>query len=76
MLCATSMSRTTLKTIDELLQSIEEDVDCSETIYKARSARQLIQVLLQRRDDLDEVIGETITDEEMSKNLRDLGYLE
>ncbi|WP_324661940.1 hypothetical protein [Haloarcula sediminis] len=70
------MPKTILKTIDELLAGIEEDVDSSETIYKARNARQLIQVLLQRRDDLDEAIDETVTDDEIVENLRDLGYLE
>jgi len=70
------MPTTTLDTIDELLEGVQEDVDDSETAYKLRSARQLVHVLRQRQRDLDEAIDETIADEEILANLSELGYLD
>jgi len=70
------MPSATLDTIEELLQSVQDDVNDSETVYKIRNARQLVQVLKQKHDDLDKAIDETITDEEILENLRELGYFE
>lgn len=70
------MSKDTLDTIEELLRSIQGDVSNSDTIYKIRSARQLVQVLRQRHHDLGDAIDETVTDQEILENLRELGYLE
>ena len=70
------MGKTTLETIEELLQSVQKNVEDSDSKYKLRNARQLIQVLQQRNKELDEAIDETITDEEILENLSDLGYLE
>jgi transcription termination factor NusB len=70
------MPSSTLDTIEELLRSIQKDVTDSETLYKIRNARQLVQVLEQKHDNLDEAIDETITDEEILENLRELGYFE
>jgi hypothetical protein len=70
------MPRATLDTIEELLESVQDDVTDSETIYKIRSARQLLNVLRQKHDDLDEAINETVSDEEIIENLTQLGYLD
>jgi len=65
----------TLGRIDELLEGAQADVDDPDTIYKIRNARQLVGVLEQRHADLDDALDETITDEQVLDNLRDLGYL-
>jgi len=70
-----TMPKTTLETLDELLRSVQGEVDDSDAIYRLRSARQLVQVLKQRHDDLDGALDESIDDEEVLENLRDLGYL-
>ena len=70
------MPENALDTIEEILQSVQEDVIDSETAYKIRNARQLVQVVRQKNDDLNEAIDETITDDEIVENLRELGYLE
>ncbi|PSP63301.1 hypothetical protein BRC76_03250 [Halobacteriales archaeon QH_8_67_36] len=69
------MPETTLSRIDELLEGAQADVDDPDTIYKIRNARQLVGVLEQRHADLDDALDETITDEQVLNNLRDLGYL-
>jgi len=65
----------TLGRIDELLEGAQADVDDPDTIYKIRNARQLVGVLEHRHADLDDALDETITDEQVLDNLRDLGYL-
>jgi hypothetical protein len=69
------MAETTLGTIDELLDGALDDIDDPEVRYKLKSAQQLLRVVQQRHDDLEEVVGDVIDDEDMINNLRDLGYL-
>jgi hypothetical protein len=69
------MAETTLGTIDELLDGALDDIDDPEVRYKVKSAQQLLKVVQQRHDDLEEVVGDVIDDEDMINNLRDLGYL-
>jgi len=69
------MPETTLEALDDLLRSVEENIDDSEDVYKLRSARQLVEVLKQRQVDRDEAIENAISDEEILANLRDLGYI-
>ncbi|MFC7230106.1 hypothetical protein N0B31_22155 (plasmid) [Salinirubellus salinus] len=69
------MSKSTLSTIEELLEGVQVDVDDPDAIYKLRSARQLLSVLKQRHKDLDEAVDEAIPDEDILENLRELGYL-
>jgi len=66
----------TLDTIEELLAGAQDDVADPQASYKLRSARQLVHVLRQQNRDLDEAIDETIPDEEILENLRELGYLD
>jgi len=68
------MAKTTLATIDELLEGAFEDVDDPEVRYKLRSARQLLQVVQERQDIIDEAIDTAVEDDEILNNLRDLGY--
>jgi len=69
------MTETTLEAIDNLLRGAEDDIDNSDTVYKLRSARQLVEVLKQRQGDRDEAIEDAISDQEVLDNLRDLGYI-
>lgn len=69
------MPKDAMDTIEELLRGVQDDVHDPETVYKVRSARQLLQVLRQKHDDLDEAIDETVSDKEIIENLSDLGYL-
>ena len=68
------MAETTLATMDELLEGGLDDVEDPEVRYKLRSARQLLQVVQQRKDIMDEAIDTAIEDESVLENLRDLGY--
>jgi hypothetical protein len=70
------MAENTLETIDELLAGTMGDVDDPNVKYKLRSARQLLQVVQQRHDDLDEAIDGAVEDEDILSNLRDLGYID
>lgn len=71
------MAKTTLDTIDELLESALEDTDDSEIRYKLRNARQLLQIVKERhRDIADEGIADAVDDEEILNDLRDLGYID
>lgn len=70
------MAKTTIDTIDELLAGVMEDVEGSEARYKLRNARQLVEVVRQRHHDLDEAIEDSVDDEEILEDLRDLGYVE
>ena len=68
-------SLSTLDALEDLLQSVEEDIDNSDAVYKLRSTRPLVEVLKQRQDDRDKAIEDAIDDEEVLDNLRDLGSL-
>ena len=57
------MGKTTLDTLDELLEGAFDDVDDPDVRYKLRSARQLVQVIQQRHDTLDEAINDAVDDE-------------
>ncbi len=66
----------TFETIENLLDGALEEVDNPEVRYKLRSVQQLLRAVQQRHEDLDEALDETVTDETILSNLRDLGYLE
>ncbi|QPV64835.1 hypothetical protein I7X12_09620 [Halosimplex litoreum] len=70
------MPKTTLEALDELLRGAERDVGDPNTIYKLRSARQLVEVLKQRQGDREDAIEDAIEDEEILDDLRDLGYVQ
>lgn len=71
------MAKTTLETIDELLEGVLNETDDSDIHYKLRNARQLLRVVEQRHQDLaDEGVIEEVDDDELVDNLRDLGYIE
>jgi hypothetical protein len=71
-----TMGETTLETIDELLKGSIEETDDADVSYKLRSARQLIDVVRMRHEEIDETIEEVQLDEEILENLRELGYVE
>jgi hypothetical protein len=70
------MVRDTLETIDELLEGVMNDVDDSDVRYRLRSARQLLELAKQRYKDHDEAIEDIVEDDEILKDLRELGYVE
>jgi len=70
------MAETTLETIDQLLDGVFADVADPDVRYKLRSARQLLQVVQQRHETLDEAIDDAVSDEQILRNLRDLGYID
>jgi len=70
------MPEDAMDTIEELLQGVQNDVQDPETVYKVRSAQQLLHVVRQKHDDLNAAIDETVADEEIIENLAELGYLE
>lgn len=51
-------------------------MDDSEVRYILKSALQLLQVVQQRHGELDEVLGDAVSNEDVLDNLRDLGYLD
>ena len=69
------MVKTTLDTLDELLEGAFDDVDDPDVRYKLRSARQLVQVIQQRQNTLDAAITDAVDDEDTIGRLRDLGYI-
>lgn len=70
------MSQTTVETIDSMLESVQNEVDDSDTRFKVRTARQLLVVLEERHEAGREALEETDLDETVRENLRDLGYLQ
>ncbi|UWG48325.1 Uncharacterized protein HSRCO_2051 [Halanaeroarchaeum sp. HSR-CO] len=70
------MAKSTLDTIDDLLEASIAETGDTEVHYKLRSARQLLSVVEDRRESLDELVEESVEDEALLDNLRDLGYLE
>lgn len=70
------MGETTVETIDELLAGAIEDTDDEDVHYKLRNARQLLEVVRTRHEQLDEAIDEADVDSEVLENLRELGYVE
>jgi hypothetical protein len=69
------MPKSTLETIEELLEGVQQDIGDPDASYKLRSARQLLSVLKKHEEDLDKAVDEAIPDEEVLDNLRELGYL-
>lgn len=71
------MDKTTLETIDSLLEGVLEETDDSDIRYKVRSARQLVEIVKERHRRLaEEQIGDVIDDEDLLEELSDLGYVE
>jgi len=70
-----SMTRYILETIEELLEGVQEDVENPDASYKLRTARQLLNVLDQRNEELSVAVNEAASEDELRKRLRDLGYL-
>jgi len=69
------MTRYILETIEELLEGVQEDVENPDASYKLRTARQLLNVLDQRNEELSVAVNEAASEDELRKRLRDLGYL-
>lgn len=70
------MGETTVETIDELLAGAIADTDDEDVHYKLRNARQLLDVVRTRHEQIDEAIDETEVTSEVLENLRELGYVE
>ncbi|TMT87833.1 hypothetical protein E2L06_15065 [Haloterrigena sp. H1] len=70
------MPTTTLETIEHLLNGAAEEATSPEVRYKLNSARQLLKVLEHRENELHETVADSVDDEELLADLRDLGYLD
>jgi len=70
------MSKSTIATIDRLLESAIEQTESEEARFKLRTARQLVDVIEQDHDDLSESLEEADLGDELREELRKLGYLE
>ena len=65
-----------LSTIKQLVDSSIEKTDDSEIRFKLRTASQLVDVVQNHHDDLIESLADADLDDELEKQLRDMGYLE
>jgi hypothetical protein len=70
------VTRTTLDTVDRLLDGALADVDDPEARFKLRNARQLLLAVQKRHDDIDEATEDAVDDGAVIENLRELGYVE
>jgi len=70
------VSTTTLETIEHLLTGAAEEATNPEVRYKLNSARQLLKVLEHRENEFHETVADSVDDEELLADLRDLGYLD
>ena len=62
--------------IDEMLESVQEEVDDADLAFKLRTARQLLVVYDERLRKYREALDEADLEEETLENLRQLGYLD
>ncbi|MCQ4333308.1 hypothetical protein KM295_07420 [Natronomonas sp. F2-12] len=62
--------------IDEMLASVQEQVDDPDLSFKLRTARQLLVVYDERLRKHREALDETDLEEETLENLRQLGYID
>jgi hypothetical protein len=70
------MGQTLAGDIDEMLASVQEQVEDSELTFKLRTARQLVMVYDERlREHGKSLDGENL-DSEALENLRRLGYID
>ena len=70
------MGQTLADDIDEMLASVQEQVEDSELTFKLRTARQLVMVYDERlREHGKSLDGENL-DSEALENLRRLGYID
>ncbi|WP_311174175.1 hypothetical protein [Halobellus ordinarius] len=70
------MSENPLSTIKQLVDSATEETDNGEIRFKIRTASQLIDAVQYHNEDLLEKIEDADLDNELEKQLRDMGYLE
>ncbi|QAU14034.1 hypothetical protein EKH57_15725 [Halorubrum sp. BOL3-1] len=69
------MTRDVLKNIEELLEEIQNDIETPDASYNLRTARQLLDVLYERNEELSVTVNEAVSDDELRERLSDLGYL-
>ena len=70
------MAETPLETADEILAGVIDETTDSDVRYKLRRARQLLEVVDMRLDEIDAALDNGELDAELRADLRELGYLE
>jgi hypothetical protein len=70
------MGQTLADDIDEMLASVQEQVEDSELTFKLRTARQLVMVYDERLREHGKSLHEENLDSEALENLRRLGYID
>lgn len=69
------MSQITCDTIETMLESVEEEVDDPDLVYKLRTARQLLLVCKYQNETLQDSLQEADLDDDIRQRLVGLGYL-
>lgn len=62
--------------IDQMLKSVQDQVDDSELSFKLRTARQMLVVYDEHLRKQREALDETDLEDDTLENLRQLGYIE
>lgn len=70
------MSKTTVETTRQLLESALDEVDDSEVSFKIRSALQLLVLIEERTEEAKKTIGKANIEDETRERLRELGYFD
>jgi hypothetical protein len=70
------MAKTPLQTADEIIAGVLDDTADSDVRYKLRRARQLLEVVEMRLEDMDAALDHGDVEAELRADLRELGYLE
>ena len=69
------MTQDVLRTLEELLEGVQEDVENPDARYKLRTARQLLSVVEHRNEELTVAVNEAVSNDELRERLHDLGYV-
>ncbi|QFU83059.1 hypothetical protein [Natronorubrum aibiense] len=70
------MGETVFKTIDTLLESVQNETNDPEQSFKLRTARQLIVLLHERHIAGQDALADVDIDQKSVANLRQLGYFD
>ncbi|MFC6873107.1 hypothetical protein [Halobellus marinus] len=70
------MANTPIDTIKQLLETAIKETDDREVHFKLRTASQLVDVVQQHHDDLLESLEDANLNDELTEELREMGYMD
>ena len=70
------MANTPIDTIKQLLETVIKETDDREVHFKLRTASQLVDVVQQHHDDLLESLEDANLNDELTEELREMGYMD